>query len=157
MFYKKIDWEKMDDDWFVVVGPSALRASEARSAEAYTSGMDYKSILTIWFSIEISRNEWDINLWSLIWLLQKMAAKYRFWEIGERVFLEEVKKYTFGKSIFKTFSKNQKTQILPPFLSTLHSWIVSDVDVFVSVNGAPKNFFTLGPFGSSLHIYYKSI
>ena len=54
---------------------------------------------------------------------QKMAAKFGFSMIGERVFLEEVKKYTFGKSIFKTFYKNQKTQILPPFLSTFNTWI----------------------------------
>ena len=86
-----------------------------------------------------------------------MAAIFRISRIGIRGFLREAKKYTFGKSNFKTFFKNRKTQILPPFLSTLHSWIVSDMDVFVSVNGAPKNFFTLGPFGSSLHIYYKSI
>ena len=71
----------------------------------------------------------------------KMAAIFGFSRIGERVFLEEVKKYTFGKSIFKTFFKNQNSEILPPFLSTLHSWIDSDMDVFVSVNGGPKKFF----------------
>ena len=107
--------------------------------------MYYKSILTNWFCIEISRNEWDIGFWGLFWLLQKMAAKFGFWEIGERVFLEDPKKYTFGKSIFKTFYKNRKSEILPPFLSTWHSWIDSDMNVFVSVDGGPNNFFTLGP------------
>ena len=85
-----------------------------------------------------------------------MAAKFGFSLIGKRDFLRDPKKYTFGKSIFKTFCKNQKTQILPPFLSTFNTWIDSDMDVFVSVDGGPKKFFTLGPFGSSLHVYYKS-
>jgi hypothetical protein len=52
---------------------------------------------------------------------QKMAAKFGFSRIGERVFLEEVKKYTFGKSNFKTFYKNRNSEILPPFLSTLNT------------------------------------
>ena len=71
----------------------------------------------------------------------KVAAKFGFSGIGIRDFLRDPKKYTFGKTNFKTLFKNQKTQILPPFLSTLHSWIDSDMDVFVSVNGGPKNFF----------------
>jgi hypothetical protein len=58
-------------------------------------------------------------------ILQKMAAKYGFWEIRDKVFLEEVKKYTFGKSNFKTFCKNRKSEILPPFLSTLDTWMRS--------------------------------
>ena len=101
MFYKKICWEKMDMYDFVVVGPSALRASEARSAEAYTSGMDYKSILTIWFSIEISRNEWDIGFWGLIWLLQKNGGN--FWILRDRRkgFSERPKKVHFWKIHFQ--------------------------------------------------------
>ena len=132
-------------------GPCSRYTLEARSAEACTSGMDYKSILTNWYCIEISGNEWDINFRGLIWLLQKMAAKYRFWEIGERVFLEEVKKYTFGKSIFKTFYKNRKSEILPPFLSTFNTWMDSELDVFISADEGPIFFFTLN--GSSLHDY----
>jgi len=54
---------------------------------------------------------------------QKMAAKFGFSLIGEWDFLRDPKKYTFGKSIFKTFCKNQKTQILPPFLSTSNTWM----------------------------------
>ena len=109
--------------------------------------MDYKSILTIWFCIEISRNEWDIGFWGMCWLLQKMAAIFGFWMIGERDFPRDPKKYTFGKSIFKTFSKNRKSQILPPFLSTWHSWIYSDMDVFLSVNGGSKIFLRSDPSG----------
>ena len=48
----------------------------------------------------------------------KMAAIFGFSVIGERDFLRDPKKYTFGKSIFKTFCKNRKSEILPPFLST---------------------------------------
>ena len=55
--------------------------------------------------------------------------------------MEDPKKYTFGKSIFKTFCKNQKSEILPPFLSTWHSWIDSDMNVFVSADGGPKKIF----------------
>ena len=84
-----------------------------------------------------------------------MAAKFGFWEIGERDFLRDPKKYTFGKSIFKTFYKNRNSEILPPFLSTWYSWIDPELDVFVSADGGP-NLDTLGPFGSSLHVYYKS-
>ena len=49
---------------------------------------------------------------------KKMAAKFRFSVIGERDFLRDPKKYTFGKSNFKTFFQNRISQILPPFLST---------------------------------------
>ena len=49
----------------------------------------------------------------------KMAAKFVFSGIGDRDILRDPKKYTFGKTNFKTFFKNQKSQILPPFLSTL--------------------------------------
>ena len=52
-------------------------------------------------------------------LFTKMAAIFGFSEIGERDFLREAKKYTFGKSIFKRFFKSRKSEILPPFLSTL--------------------------------------
>ena len=121
--------------------------------------MYYKSILTNWYSIEISRNEWDIDFWGLFGLLQKMAAKFGFWEIGEREFQRDPKKYTFGKSIFKTFFQNRISQILPPFLSTLHTWMDPGllqkdtiicreqnreqwISVFI---GAPKT--SHGPFG----------
>jgi hypothetical protein len=122
-------------------GPHSRCTLEVRSTEAYTSGMDYKSILIIWFCIEISRNEWDINFWGMYWLLQKMAAKYRFWEIGEREFLRDPKKYTFGKSNFKTFLKSRIFQILPPFLSTFNTWIELILLKMVSANGGPKKFF----------------
>ena len=112
-----------------------------RSTEAYISGMDYKSILIIWFCIEISRNEWDINFWGMFSLLQKMAAKYRFWEIGERDFLRDPKKYTFGKSNFKTFLKSRIFEILPPFLSTFNTWMELILLKMVSANGGLKNFF----------------
>ena len=52
---------------------------------------------------------------------KKMAAKFGFSGIGDRDILREAKKYTFGKSIFKTFFKNRNSEILPPFLSTLDS------------------------------------
>ena len=52
-----------------------------------------------------------------------MAAKLRFSVIGERDFLRDPKKYTFGKTNFKTFFKNRISQILPPFLSTSNSWM----------------------------------
>ena len=52
-------------------------------------------------------------------LFTKMTAKFGFSVIGERVFLKDPKKYTFGKSNFKTFFKSWISQILPPFLSTL--------------------------------------
>ena len=70
-------------------------------------------------------------------------------------FLREAKKYTFGKVNFKTFYKTRIFEILPPFLSTLNTWMDSDMDVFVSADGGP-NLDTLGPFGSSLQNYYKS-
>tara|TARA_A100001015_G_C14855044_1_gene658020 strand:- start:294 stop:572 length:279 start_codon:yes stop_codon:yes gene_type:complete len=54
-------------------------------------------------------------------ILQKMAAIFGFSVIGERVFLEDPKKYTFGKTNFKTFFQNRIFEILPPFLSTLNS------------------------------------
>jgi len=50
-----------------------------------------------------------------------MAAKFGFSRIGTRDFLRDPKKYTFGKSIFKTFFKNRNSEILPPFLSTSDS------------------------------------
>jgi hypothetical protein len=50
---------------------------------------------------------------------KKMAAIFGFSRIGIRDILEDPKKYTFGKSIFKTFFKNRNSEILPPFLSTL--------------------------------------
>ena len=65
----------------------------------------------------------------------KMAAKYGFWEIGIRDFLRDPKKYTFGKSIFKTFCKNRNSEILPPFLSTLHSWMILVLLKMISVDG----------------------
>ena len=71
---------------------------------------------------------------------KKMAAKFGFWEIGERGGLEEVKKYPFGKVNFKTFFKNQKTQILPTFLSTFNTWIDSELDIFISVDAGPVLF-----------------
>ena len=83
----------------------------------------------------------------------KMAAIFGFSMIGERVFLEDPKKYTFGKTIFKTFFKNRNSEILPPFLSTWHSWIDSDLDVFISADGGHVWWITLK--GSSLRVYYK--
>jgi len=68
-------------------------------------------------------------------LLQKMAAKIGFSVIGQRDFLRDPKKYTFGKLNFKTFYKTRIFEILPPFLSTLHSWIDSELDVFISADG----------------------
>ena len=65
----------------------------------------------------------------------KMAAIFGFSRIGIRDILEDPKKYTFGKSIFKTFFKNRNSEILPPFLSTLNSWIDSELDVFISADG----------------------
>ena len=62
-----------------------------------------------------------------------MAAKFGFSVIGERDFLRDPKKYTFGKSIFKTFYKNQNTQILPPFLSTWHSWMDTGIYKKISI------------------------
>jgi hypothetical protein len=80
--------------------------------------MDYKSILTNWLCKEISRN--------VMWIMRPVLEFYKKWRqnmdferSGIRFFLEEVKKYTFGKSNFKTFCKNRKSEILPPFLSTL--------------------------------------
>ena len=70
-----------------------------------------------------------------------MAAKLRFSVIGKRDFLEDPKKYTFGKSNFKTFLKTRIFEILPPFLSTLNTWMDPELDVFVSADGGPKNFF----------------
>ena len=52
---------------------------------------------------------------------QKMAAKFGFSVIGKRDFLRDPKKYTFGKTNFKTFFKNRKSEILPPFLSTFNT------------------------------------
>ena len=55
---------------------------------------------------------------------KKMAAKFGFSGIGIRDILEGSKKYTFGKSNFKTFFKNRNSEILPPFLSTSNTWMV---------------------------------
>ena len=78
---------------------------------------------------------------TLLNIQQKMAAKFGFSMIGIRDFLRDPKKYTFGKSIFKTFCKNRKTEILPPFLSTLDSWMDMIWLKMVSANGGPKKFF----------------
>ena len=72
---------------------------------------------------------------------KKMAAKFGFWEIRERDILKGSKKYTFGKVNFKTFFKTRIFEILPPFLSTLHTWMDPGMDVFVSADGGPKKFF----------------
>ena len=80
----------------LTVGPPALRGAKHR-------GIYLRHVL-------------QINTFQLDFV--KMAAKLRFSRIGKREFLRDPKKYTFGKSIFKTFCKNRKTQILPPFLST---------------------------------------
>ena len=85
---------------------------------------------------------------SLLDIQQKMAAKLRFWVIGKRDFLRDPKKYTFGKSIFKTFCKNQKTQILPPFLSTSDSWTSSGfVENGISKWRSKKIFLRSDPSG----------
>ena len=84
-----------------------------------------------------------------------MAAKFGFSMIGKRDFLRDPKKYTFGKTNFKTFFKSRKSEILPPFLSTSNSWIDSDLDVFISADGG--HVFVVFPLkGSSLRVYYKS-
>ena len=57
----------------------------------------------------------------IVRVLRKLAAIFGFSVIGEKVFLRRGKKYTFGKSIFKTFFQNRISQILPPFLSTSDS------------------------------------
>ena len=99
-------------------------------------------------------------------ILQKMAAIFGFSLIGKRDFMRDPKKYTFGKSNFKTFFKTRKFEILPP--STLNSWTSSRllqiapiicrgvlVDVFT---GEPKTL----PWALRAHvkwmvlsIYYK--
>ena len=84
---------------FVVVGPPVLAVGPSGLRGAKHRGMYYKSI--------------PHHL-----ILYKMAAKFGFSVIGERDFQRDPKKYTFGKTNFKTFFKNRKTQILPPFLST---------------------------------------
>ena len=72
---------------------------------------------------------------------KKMAAKTGFWEIGERDFLRDPKKYTFGKLNFKTFYKTRIFEILPPFLSTFNTWMDPDIEIFLSADGGPKKFF----------------
>ena len=55
---------------------------------------------------------------------KKWRQNLDFERSGTRVFLEDPKKYTFGKSNFKTFFKSRKSEILPPFLSTSNTWMV---------------------------------
>ena len=103
----------MNKNIFVIVGPSALRrsalrASEARSAEAYTSGMDYKSILTIWFSIEISRNEWDIDFWGLFGYPTKNGGKIWIFNDRDKGFYERPKKVHFWKIHFQNLLQKSK-------------------------------------------------
>ena len=57
--------------------------------------------------------------------IQKWRQNLTFLGIGIRDILKGSKKYTFGKSIFKTFFKNRNSEILPPFLSTSNSWMSS--------------------------------
>ena len=78
---------------------------------------------------------------------QKMAAKFGFSLIGKREFLRDPKKYTFGKTNFKTFYKTRIFEILPPFLSTLDTWMDTDIFVFLSVDGGSKKFFYARTFG----------
>ena len=80
-------------------GPPGLRGAKHR-------GMYHRHVL-------------QINTFQLDFV--KMAAIFGFSVIGERDFMRDPKKYTFGKSIFKTFFQNRIFEILPPFLSTLNS------------------------------------
>ena len=150
----------MDDDWFVVVGPRSRPSGprsrctlEARSAEAYTSGMDYKSILTIWFSIEISRNEWDIEFWGLFWLLQKNGGKIWIFKDRRKGFSERGKKVHFWKIHFQNLLQKSKIRNFAAIFVYIEYmnefWFCRKW--YQQMEGQ-KNFFTLGPFGSSLHI-----
>ena len=111
------------------VGPAGPRV-DSHGGQGFVSGIYYKETTTNNYTIEFVlyvcertglRGAKRSDLRSLATRQQKMAAKFGFSLIGKRDFLEDPKKYTFGKSIFKTFSKSRKTQILPPFLSTLDS------------------------------------
>ena len=124
MFYKKICWEKIHENCFEVVGPSALRASEVRSTEAYTSGMDYKSILTNWFCKELSRNEWDIGFWGLFWLLQKRRQFLDFERSVKGIFWETRKSTLLENPISKPFLKLGFLKFCRHFcLHRIHEWI----------------------------------
>ena len=67
-------------------------------------------------------------------------------------FLRDPKKYTFGKVNFKTFYKNRKSEILPPFLSTFNTWMIPELVIFVSVDGGHVCCFTLGPSVLAPHV-----
>ena len=111
---------------FVVVGPSALWRSGLRPFGGRAFGPSRSGARS---ATRLQRNTYK----STYSRYPKMAAKFGFSVIGKREFLRDPKKYTFGKSNFKTFYKNRKTQILPPFLSTSNSWMDPYIVVFCMV------------------------
>jgi hypothetical protein len=113
--------------------------------------MDYKSILIIWFCKEIFRNEWDIALRGLFWLLQKNGGN--FWILRDRGkgFFGRGEKVHFWKSQFQNLFQNSDFSnfaaifVYMGFMNWIRNWIF----LYRSME-AMSILDTLGPFGSSL-------